>query len=608
MQAKEISEKMRQKAAHGSDRKNEEEEKVSHDQGLEFGSFSNNTDTEPKISISMKERASIPVDLFIMNDLQKKYGKKIPGDKELLGDIQGNILTPHGREHARYLFIRFNLQTQKNIEEARDLIRLAATGVRNDPDVRQRVFVSRQPKYLLDIQDLDYLWNIDFKITSAGSQFDESAKYRMVKEDSEELEKHLKLFKRMLNLGESRDEMNLDLDEMSVKREFLEIPVGQNLFVNFFLSSSGYRALGFKEVDIPQDESFKAGMKSPRVNAWLADPPTENWSPEYRSDIHAMLLLAHSDKEILSRVTDILKIIIGKYGIFVAEEIGWNRRKDGEKLEVKREHFGFKDGFSQPVFLIPRKDNPSPIPRNWSSEAPLSMVLTPAPDGSFGSYFAYRKLEQDVWKWNAVMQSVALTLSDSEIKSLAPNSSKGISDARYDVNARTEAAGAYMMGRRTDGSSVSHGQEDSSNDFAYNSASKCPFHAHIRRANPREAGSVTTPGTKGFDARTTLVRRGMPYGRDSENISGDKSLDRGLLFLSAQSGLQQFEIVQKRLYSSDSKSGYGAGPASMYENVQKGNPVKPLGIMDAVSFKGGEYFFAPALSTLENLNSSKKGT
>src|SRR5205809_1052767 len=171
------------------------------------------------------------------------------------------------------------------------------------------------------------------------------------------------------------------------------------LFVAFFLSAAGYRALGVPEQGIAKDPAFRAGMKGRRAK--LNDPPTSRWDPHFQEEIHAMLLLGDDTAALvqtaktglLARAPVSIKVL--------GEEIGRamkSLRSQGEGIE----HFGYVDGRSQPLLLAEdiehERDRTDGI-SVWNPAFPLKQVLEPcAGKGatSFGSYLVFRKLEQNV--------------------------------------------------------------------------------------------------------------------------------------------------------------------------------------------------------------------
>ena len=133
---------------------------------------------------------------------------------------------------------------------------------------------------------------------------------------------------------------------------------------------------------------------------------------------------------------------------------------------------------------------------------PLTTALVPDPlvadaeELAFGSFFVFRKLEQNVRGFKTLEQNLA--------------------DALGLTGDDRERAGAFVVGRFEDGTPITMadrpaGLESPRNDFDYTgdaAASRCPFHAHIRKTNPRGSG--------GFEAEPAerlhiMARRGIPY-------------------------------------------------------------------------------------------------
>lgn len=247
---------------------------------------------------------------------------------------------------------------------------------------------------------------------------------------------------------------------------------------SFSLSKKGYTHLGLDLAGA--DQSFDSGLGSGTVPN---DPPREQWETGYREDIHALIIMGHTEAaELAGMVQDMLQSLQG-IATVVAEE-------DGTALPDEKEHFGFADGVSQPRFFTEDLAKEGPV-QNWNPFAPLDLALAKDPNGkafsggvtgdgdfpvddfsgdhSYGSYLVFRKLEQDVDGWNAEVGRVASQL-----------------------NMPPELVGAYAVGRFQDGTPVLHPAATSTNpienDFNYAGdpgGLKCPFHAHIRKTNPR---------------------------------------------------------------------------------------------------------------------------
>jgi Dyp-type peroxidase family len=218
-------------------------------------------------------------------------------------------------------------------------------------------------------------------------------------------------------------------------------------------------------------------------------------------------------------------------------------------------HFGFRDGISQPQFAAPpepldiNKEQPKTgHVKNYSDIAPLGDVLcgrassrwgnTPAntePMLLDGSFLVIRKLGQDVAHLNSVLTTAVEKLAD-----------EGQEISKDDLLAK-------MMGRSREGVPLVDVGAKTGNDFDYKSDElgyKCPFHAHIRRANPRE-----DPKSLPMEMPLPrLVRRGMSYGPPFGQGHVEKEpKDRGLVFMAISSNIaEQFETIQRWLVGASS--------------------------------------------------------
>src|SRR5262249_27983328 len=105
---------------------------------------------------------------------------------------------------------------------------------------------------------------------------------------------------------------------------------------------------------------------------------------------------------------------------------------------------------------------------------------------------------------------------------------KGLSDDEAKAK-RKQAILEKMMGRRQDGTPLV--DPAAGNDFDYakdDEGRQCPFHAHVRRANPRD----------GRKAMPRIVRAGMSYGErfdekadPTANPNAAPGADRGIMFM-----------------------------------------------------------------------------
>ncbi len=377
------------------------------------------------------------------------------------------------------------------------------------------------------------------------------------------------------------------------------------LIANFYLTAEGYEDLGFDADRLKEkNRSFIDGMKSSRVRRELSDPPVEQWQAEYRKNLDAMILLADDHEEKVAAAAEEVKASLNGIAAVVAEEKGADLKDP--IVPGGHEHFGYKDGISQPRFFTDdvgkaQKDNIDPNMTQWNPLQPLEIVLVKDPftdkqDDNYGSFLVYRKLEQDVEGFNDGLAALAQHLT------LTPN------QVANSVTAE-EYAGALAVGRFKDGtplvnSDIRLRRSPAPNDFDYKEMDPkghiCPFHAHIRKTNPRGQGF-------GVPQRF-ITRRAIPYGRPNTT---DK---KGLLFMCFQSSVErQFNFIQntwsnaprfpplRGMTGIDPLTGQGdEGSQSWPERYGSETEVK-FDFAGFVRMRGGEYFFAPSLGFLRSL-------
>lgn len=374
-------------------------------------------------------------------------------------------------------------------------------------------------------------------------------------------------------------------------------------FANVFFTRKGYEALGFDPFQIPKDQPFTMGMKNSQIREFLGDPEVEQWEEGYQSEIHALLLIADDNLNNLLQAVNQITPKLRQVAIILHREDGFVlRNKAGQAIE----HFGFVDGVSQPLFLkrdIVKAQTSGSDFSQWDPRSPLDILLVKDPNGntedSYGSYLVYRKLEQNVKAFREDQQKLAQTL--------------GIND---------DLAGAFVVGRFADGTPVTKSDIPTyaatpTNNFNYEAdvaATKCPFHAHIRKTNPRgDTGRVES--SPGFDEALAveknhrIARRAISYGE--KDLSQAPVTDSGLLFLCFQANIEnQFNFMQARWANADRFVQVGVGPDPIIgqpEGTQKWP--KKWGEAETQDYKfklwafmkGGEYFFAPSLSFLANI-------
>jgi Dyp-type peroxidase family len=311
-----------------------------------------------------------------------------------------------------------------------------------------------------------------------------------------------------------------------------------------------------------------------------------------------------------------------------------------------REHFGFKDGVSEPGVL--GFDEEDPQRPGYVKGHPGTRLI---PAGEFvlgrprvevegdrrrypaadippwmndGSFQVIRRLGQDVPGWWAQVGAQLEVLKRT--KGAVPR------------NATVEWLAARMVGRWRSGAPVHNcPTHDPVNDAAAvrdNDISfaddpeglKTPLFSHLRQTAPRDGLVDGEPVPEQFMDARRIMRRGAPYGQPfdpANGTAGGPDAARGLLFVSYQADLvEQFEFIQKAwINTSNFPPGREKqpGPDAMvcggltdindgtihYESAAPDGSQRtittPLAISRFVRTEGAVYAFAPSISTLKAL-------
>lgn len=394
-------------------------------------------------------------------------------------------------------------------------------------------------------------------------------------------------------------------------------------FVAVLLAFSGYKALGLQSVAPSDEPQFTKGMQHPDNLVAVGDISTANWEAPFKKQIDGMILIGDMLRNQVRLKRDVIvKILQGCNATLIFEQPG-SAIKD--KHDNGIEHFGYVDGRSQPLMLVEdiEKESQTAGISRWDPAFPLSAALVnenavDSQSTSFGSYFVFRKLEQNVRDFKRQEQALATAL--------------GLKDAEA-----RERAGAQIVGRFEDGTPVTLSDEargeNPRNDFNYagDAGARCPFQAHIRKVNPR--GSM--PGGGASERSRIMPRRGIPYedkmralhpsdlpGSTSvadfnKNVAADLPTDKvGLLFMAYNASLAaQFVFTQQSWANAPTfpinKAGVdpvigqngtpGSGPAWGKNWDDPTGPTQNFDFQGFVTMRGGEYFFAPSLNFLKSL-------
>lgn len=331
-----------------------------------------------------------------------------------------------------------------------------------------------------------------------------------------------------------------------------------------------------------------------------------------------------------------------------------------------KEAFGFADGLSQPTLDWETAKHPRTTETEYSNvcclgefvlgypneyarytdrpmlkeNSPGTELLPPAVDaagmrdlGKNGSYLVVRTLEQDVpGFWKFAQES-----------------------AGTDASARDALASA-MVGRTRGGMPLVQTRPEpipgvpadsaAQNQFTFDEdphGTQCPFGAHIRRANPRNADLPTPPShglekalqyiglgkrTLQSDAKASvrfhrILRRGREFGapisvEDAINNS-DSSSSRGLHFMCLVANIsRQFEFLQGAWMMSSkfdamtdesdpllgNREPVAGAVTDIFRRPQASGVCQSIkGLPRFTTVKGGGYFFLPSLSAIRYLAS-----
>jgi Dyp-type peroxidase family len=331
---------------------------------------------------------------------------------------------------------------------------------------------------------------------------------------------------------------------------------------------------------------------------------------------------------------------------------------DGTRRPAPREHFGFTDGISDPVFtgqfVDPAAEKLAAIgggklatgtydaATSWSAlEAgefilgqpdegqQLPIATQPAGFARNGTFMVWRKLEQDVAAWDADMARQAALWQAVNPGATADEAGETIRAkivgrwrngiplvaaptwADYQ-GLQEEYAACIAIALRKPRDSVEAQRLAKFNllmtGFRYGEdadGAKCPLGAHIRRANPRDMLDPKLSATIGASTLTNrrrILRRGLPY--------VDPGGEKGIVFMAICSSLfRQFEFIQQQWmnYGLDFDAGNDACPLiggrtmSAKHVVPAGPDTAPFiagGLPEFVLTRGGDYFFLPSLTAL----------
>lgn len=409
--------------------------------------------------------------------------------------------------------------------------------------------------------------------------------------------------------------------------------------LNLAFAPKGLAKLGLSTKNINTfSPPFKEGMVTHHRSRLLGDIDSSSpdhwiWGGKNGPEPEILLLVFGKTEKNCKKYYTKLKKEFSKGGL---EKV---RNFDGQTLKDNKEHFGFRDGISQPIikgsgrtgpefhcvnpgeFILGYKNNYNVYPdspRIVCEQGDVNLLpptaLTGEKDlGKNGTYFIVRQMQENVKDfWDFMNEK---TKKDGKV-----NEEESIKLA------------ARMIGRWPSGAPLTKypnkdpikpGEVSDENDFLYaeddSDGRKCPFGSHVRRMNPRD--SFENDGekeSKKLSNRHRLIRRARSYG---EPIIGTPRVKKpkkpvGIYFncFAADIG-RQFEFLQytwsnypkiKQLYNDpDPIIGVLENPIKGNEQIftiqdkEVNKTVK--GIKRFIKIKGGAYFFFPSITTVRYL-------
>jgi len=415
----------------------------------------------------------------------------------------------------------------------------------------------------------------------------------------------------------------------------------QATWANLWLSKSGLAVLEAPDMaNLPEDFGQGMAQRAAQIGDANGNEPA-SWVAPFAggAEPHAVLVLAADRPDDLEERHQQLSGLLRSHG---AQEGQFQPGETRPGDQRGHEHFGFKDGISQPgidglttaskgrkkiakgVFLIgyadeqgtvsgqpPSTPAPAPTPYNPSPPPPPAQ---PYPAWTHnGSFVVYRRLRQDVAAFNSFLESKA---------------------AEHGLSA--DQLGAKFMGRWKSGAPLARvpgmpreldpSTSDPSTEYPQVLESgkinrfdfeddpegqATPRASHIRKTNTR--ADVLPEGDKADFHR--MLRRGITYGPElqpGEGPYGEQvpdTQDRGLLFVSYQSSIADgFEFVQARWANNndfqaprDGKDPIIAQDADGKEFHLTSASTHVTMIDRWVKTTGGAYFFSPSLTGIRTL-------
>lgn len=443
-------------------------------------------------------------------------------------------------------------------------------------------------------------------------------------------------------------------------------------WISAAFSFEGLKLLS-RESEVFTDAEFRAGL--PKSSSRLGDlgESYRTWKIGAPDNVPDLFLIVSADRD-----TDCHAAVEAISAAATSYDLTETYREEGHdpsfyssggtKFDRGREHFGFKDGVSQPgvrgvlptgeyltTRVLPPGDDDSgpefsspgkPLictgqfvlgyaqqldtfprqagPKHILGDQPGAMAPLWARNGSF---LVFRRLHQDVPAFRRFVAAEAARLADP---TMPANRIAALLVGRWPSGApiiRTSLVDDVSQATEPNINAFGFGDDNEALGLPNDSRGRiCPMAAHIRKVNPRDEN--TDQGSASASLIRRVLRRGIPYGPPlAPGVDDPVNTDRGLLFLSYQTSIsQQFEFLCSQWMNS---AMLPRNPSAIIEGLgfdmvvgqssttarnrfaylpnttaQQRLSTDAFLPRDWVVATGGGYFFTPSISAIRSILSS----
>lgn len=411
------------------------------------------------------------------------------------------------------------------------------------------------------------------------------------------------------------------------------------LEINIAFTYQGFSALGLHSLMTTRfSREFEEGMGEESrsrllgdVNKHTRDSTVDQWDwsdIESKHKVHLILLIYGLEEHLVENHCSDLKLCYSDNGLTEIKKLTTLR------LEEKREHFGFRDGISQPFikeFASQNKATNETDNRNNIIALGEFLLGYPNQYGKITEVPCVRSATGEEWEFGRNGTYLVMRQLAQDVKGFWDFMEKSSRNADGTTNMEAYVAlAAKMVGRWPNGAPLvcSPDFDDprfaDENEFLFDFKTKenflkCPFGAHIARVNPRD--SLDTDSQTSFEISNhhRILRRGRSYGRPfitnmkPEELFGKANQDneeRGLHFICLNANIsRQFEFVQSTWINNNKFQGLynDTDPISSTSVSDFTISQRPISrylrdIPPFVTVRGGGYFFMPSHTALRFLS------